>query len=118
MNFILNNNIRKKIEEAITSNNLTAFKKIMVDEISLVDNKDELEWQIFQTAHVLFFMQPNNDKLLKYLIFEYKIGEENSLKRTRQVNQKVKTMFEQRRLSEELNNELSTNINSDKRIKI
>jgi hypothetical protein len=74
-----NNSIDEIINEAIYENSIDKAKLILCsDEFSHVSLK-EREWSLFLSAHIAVKHSQKGEKVLKYIIFDYKINEDNSI---------------------------------------
>lgn len=107
-----NNSIDDAIDEAIYANNIDMAKIILCsDDFSHISLEDK-EWALFLSAHIGVKHNGRGENILKYLIFDYKINEENSLNKFTHLDDScltLKRMFESRKLQEEINCELNSN---------
>lgn len=106
--------------KAIEKNNIDRILQIFdsTDYPSLtLDKKEEL---IFQKVLGSFTFKNIGEEILNYLIFNYKIKEENSINTIiGEVEPIIKEMFEKRTLNDELNTDLQVQKNkSQNKIKI
>lgn len=106
-----------ELADSITSNNISLIKKAMNSPAygSLI--KEEKEFEAFKTVYQSVFLFGNNNELLQYLIFDYKISEVNSIDKIK-VDDKVKAMFQARNLSNELSTELDDKNKPNKKLKV
>jgi ArsR family metal-binding transcriptional regulator len=106
--------------EAMEQNNIKRILQLFdsTDYPSLtLDKREEL---IFQKILASFTLKNVGEEILNYLIFDYKIKEENSINTlTGEVEQKIKEMFEKRKINDALVKELDDrNVHPVKRPKV
>lgn len=104
-----------KVENAIRENNLETVKDILNSECYKRLTKQEKEEKVFYELYIESFNSNNADHFLRYIIFDYKISEETSIHTIPDLNDKIRNMFEARKLNEELRTELE--VNNDKSTK-
>jgi ArsR family metal-binding transcriptional regulator len=106
--------------EAMEQNNIKRILQLLdsTDYPSLtLDKREEL---IFQKILASFTLKNVGEEILNYLIFDYKIKEENSINNlTGEVEPKIKEMFEKRKINDALVKELDDrNVHPVKRPKV
>jgi hypothetical protein len=117
-----NNSIDEIINEAIYENSIDKAKLILCsDEFSHVSLK-EREWSLFLSAHIAVKHSQKGEKVLKYIIFDYKINEDNSINKFINLSDDsslaLKKMFESRKLNENLQFNLELNELPKKSLKV
>lgn len=98
------------VEQATNDKNLEIIKKTLTNKCYENLTQDEKEEAVFLAIYHECIFESKDDKFLKYIIFDYKIKEEISVEKILKddLDQKVKVMFDTRRLNEELNHELDS----------
>jgi hypothetical protein len=117
-----NNSIDEIINEAIYENSIDKAKLILCsDEFSHVSLK-EREWSLFLSAHIAVKHSQKGEKVLEYIIFDYKINEDNSINKFTNFSDDsslaLKKMFESRKLNENLQFNLELNELPKKSLKV
>jgi hypothetical protein len=105
------------IRQAINSNDLTEVRKLLIitfhvfnADSSYTPTTEEKEFLVFRDLYNFSNTMLNAKSLLKELILDYKISEENSIDKFKgEISQDVIDMFATRKLNEELKQELNTN---------
>lgn len=111
--------------KAVTENDIAFIRKFLHPNYSKLTLEDR-ELKIFQHACLQFSQSNLGREILHYLIFDYKISEENSLNKENEIdaangftaNDEVKKMFQIRRLNNELETDLKDCGKFSKRPKI
>jgi hypothetical protein len=116
--FLKSEDIDFTVNQAILSNNLGVIKNILFITCYSFLNQEEKEEVVFKTIYSKYARNLTDDSFLKYLILDYKISENNSIKNIRNLNIDVKNMFESRSIKEELEQNLITNIHQNKKPKV
>jgi hypothetical protein len=106
------------ITQAIRSKNLESIKNVLLINTYSFLNQDEKEEVVFKAIYYDYARNITDDSFLKYLIFEYNIKENNSIKNISNLNNNVKNMFESRKLNEDLNQELNNDNKTGKKLKV
>ncbi len=109
------------LNDAINDNNISAIKDIILSEKYPKVSKDKKEEIIFNNVATLFADKDMSKakEVLDYLIFDYKISEENSINKiVFHVDERIKQMFKVRDMKEELNTELKDTLSTNKKIKL
>lgn len=97
----------KNLNEAIKVNN-TDFIKVLMNPNEFVTLKNKQREQLIFYYAATSFISTGKGDFLHYLIFDYKISEENSINNPSEaVDDSVIKMFEARKLKEQLNIELN-----------
>lgn len=109
--------IYNEVDMAIHSNDNSVVHKIMNDPKYCSLTTDQKEEYIFSGANFPFYYGKKGESLLSYLIFEYKIKEENSLNKIGSYKTKeVESMFKARELNDELDTKEQLSLNRVKKI--
>jgi hypothetical protein len=95
----------RKLNDAIKKNDTSVIKEIMSPEFCPKFKKNVKEQMIFNNVVRSSISKFVGNDFLNYLIFDYKISEANSIEQI-QVSDKIKAMFQARKLDEELRTEL------------
>lgn len=111
--------IDSAILNAICDNDLEYVQRILTTNCYETLDQNEKEKQVFYSIYDnalsgVYDLEP----FLKYIIFDYKISEENSINDIPDLANKVKDMFVTRRLNEELSAELVNNNQPNKKPKV
>lgn len=111
--------IYEAINEAAYANDLEEAKRILCLKQFPGITKEERESCLFSEAYIAFKNYRKGEDILKYLIFEYKITEDNSINKFEFNSEPtIKQMFETRKLQEELTSELNLNNTVSTKFKI
>jgi hypothetical protein len=107
----------KKLTPAIQADNFNIVQELMLPEFCekiTPNNKEEI---MFDCVARSVMSSGIGENFLKYLIFDYKIVEENSIAKV-EVDENIKKMFEARKQNEDLEKELPNHANTTKKVKI
>jgi hypothetical protein len=112
--------IHQEVGLAIDSNDIEQLKKIIFNKKYLEVSQDEKEQQAFIAIMHSFNYDGQGENLLKYIIFDYKISEENSLKDLPNEDkyQYIKSLFTLRNLNKSLSMELPSKKDNNKKLKV
>ncbi len=114
--------VREKVYAAALKNNMQIFEECLSDNYFPEIPKDIKEAEIWDELTACVGLLELGEEFLAHLIFKYKINEDflNKINPSYKnpVFELAKTMFENRKLNEDLNIELSFNNNKDKRFKV
>ncbi len=107
-----------EVNKHIKNNNLDGIKGILKSSAFSILPKAEVEHSVFRSIYYEYDKYSNQD-ILKYLIFDYKIPEEVSIDLLQgDIDPIVKSMFQTRKLKEELTQDLPTTETNKKMPKI
>lgn len=107
-----------KVDRAILENDLETVKQILINNCYEHLTQQEKEQTLFYSIYSQSFASDNAAPFLKYIIFDYKISEGNSITNIPELSEKIRNMFENRKLNEALSNELHSNEQTSKRLKV
>lgn len=107
------------VEYASASGNMKHIQDLLLADDFRGIPKDQREAYAFSSAYHIF-TSLDNDKTLRYLIFDYKVSESNTINclSSIKIDTRVKKMFEMRKLNQGLNNELINEKDNTNKIKI
>lgn len=121
-NYTIAESFKEDICKAIRANNCSILNDIVLSEAYSSLTKKEKDECLLNLAIRRFLYLPQNIEFIKYLVFEYKISESiyqlAADTAAYSVNKKFEDMFAIRKLNEELNQELTQNHNTDKKLKV
>ncbi len=106
MRFYQTGHLTNTVSAALVDNDIPAIKNLFLSNSYNKLTKKEKEKQIFYTIYMESLTERNVDEFLKYIIFDYKISEENSILNITDLTNHVKNMFDSRKLNAELSLEL------------
>jgi len=108
-----------EVMNGVKTNNTAIISEIMMPDKYPKVSKDKKEEIMFNNAATLFNTQNIGQAFLHYLIFDYRISEENSINKIMvAVDDRIKQMFKIRELKSELNAELKTSEINQKKSKV
>lgn len=111
--------IEQKVKMAVNLNDSSILDEILNVEPCKYINQDQREKHVFGILSDEFFYFDKGLDLLKYLIYEYKISEDNSINLIKDdIKKTIESMFEVRKLNEELKFNLENNEYIKKKIKV
>ncbi len=101
------------VKDAIIKNNKNLITDVFQNKELDIISKEEKEVSIFSTVYYdckVPEVKDNAFNIMHYLIFDYKINEENAIKNIDHFdNEIIKNMFKTRKIKNELNSELNNN---------
>jgi hypothetical protein len=113
------------LAKASMSQDIEAFKGILTSIKSPLVQQEEIDKAVFFSTYQLADKEHSKpvEELLKYLIFDYKINENSYFgiiknANNPSLNMRVENMFTLRKLNENLNQDLNTNSENIKRLKV
>jgi hypothetical protein len=105
--------LKSDLNIIIKDDDLIKIKDILLHEHYPELNDKDKEFHIFNMASYFFKYYGESYNILKYLIFDYQIKEEDSIKKFFIENEPVEKLFAIRRLNENLNSTLTNNLNTE-----
>ncbi len=113
------NKFRDAISEVVKLDDINKFDEVMFSDEHKDLGHDNREKQAFYYVYERFIYKGQSDILLKHMIFNLKVDEDNALHELLgYMDKKVKKMFVTRDLKEELNKDLSNKDVVKKSIKV
>lgn len=111
--------IYEAINEAAYANDVEEAKRILCLKQFPGISKEERESCLFSESYIAFKNYKKGEDILKYLIFDYNIAEDNSINKFEFNSEPtIRQMFETRKLQHELTCELNLNDNASKKVKV
>lgn len=110
--------IHQEVGIAIDANNIEMIKDILINKKYSPLDQNEKERQVFMAVEISFKHEGISEDILKFIIFDYNISEDNSIKIiSANTNEYIKNLFEIRKLNSNLSAELSSNKERNKKLK-
>lgn len=110
--------IHQEVGVAIDANNVEMINDILINKKYSPLEQNEKEQQVFMAVEISFKHEAIGEDILKFLIFDYNISDDNSIKIiSANTTEYIKSLFEIRNLNSDLIAELSLNKEKNKKLK-
>jgi hypothetical protein len=119
--YVVKDLFQTELINIIGNNNLNGLKQLISSPTFSILTKEQIDSSAFQVAYFTCEqMRVHESEIIKYLIFDYGIKEENSIDLIKvNVNPFIKQMFQSRNLNTELSVELENTSNRpSKKLKV
>jgi hypothetical protein len=119
--YVVKDLFQTELINIIGNNNLNGLKQLISSPTFSILTKEQIDSSAFQVAYFTCEqMRVHESEIIKYLIFDYGIKEENSIDLIKvNVNPFIKQMFQSRNLNAELSLELENTSNRpSKKLKV
>jgi hypothetical protein len=119
--YVVKDLFQTELINIIGNNNLNGLKQLISSPTFSILTKEQIDSSAFQVAYFTCEqMRVHESEIIKYLIFDYCIKEENSIDLIKvNVNPLIKKMFQSRNLNAELSVELENTSNRpSKKLKV